>query len=411
MLFLLVLFLFPTSAFATNGIHLLASSALGQGRAGATTAVSAAGSDSLLANPSLLSTSGEKEREFEFSLTSLILDVRSKNDEAVPFGGAGLQRRSAKKFVPIPTLSYQQKVAERFTVAFGVVAEAGLSSDQKGNTELLELKPEYSVVKVPVGISYPTEFATFGIAPMIGVAQYATNSSQTIGSPSQTDRGLKSAFGYGISLGASKVVSDHSFGVGIKSKSSFKLKEFADLDSFGPNAAPGLDTLTLESPAQWNIGYGYRGLPDWIFLFDAKRIGWGSAKGFREYGWDNQWVGAIAVERQLGRHQIRAGFNLSTPVYHSESARNATGTKDIQGHSVYESSLDFFNVVGYPAILTKTASVGGTLDLNGGKLDVALLHSFSETIARSGTGAFGLPYSYETKIAFTNVVVSYRSEF
>ena len=45
---------------------------------------------------------------------------------------------------------------------------------------------------------------------------------------------------------------------------------------------PGLDTLELESPAQLNVGYGYKGIPNWTFLIDVKNIRWAEAKAFRE---------------------------------------------------------------------------------------------------------------------------------
>ncbi|MBC7691847.1 MAG: hypothetical protein H7222_08755 [Methylotenera sp.] len=412
----LVLVLWPNVTFATDGINLLASSARGQARAGATTAVQSSPSDSFLGNPSLIHIASENETELEVSVSGLFLDVSSKNSQAVPFGGTGQSLASDKKFVLIPTLGVVHAFSERLSIGTGMVAEAGLASDHRGRTELLELKPELSVAKVPVAISYATSFGNLGAAPMLGLARYSTNSSQKIGSPSQSDRPLKTALGFGISLGASREFGTHSVGLGWKSKSKFRLKEFADLDAYGPFSNPDLDTLELESPSQWNIGYAYRGLEDWIFFLDLKRVEWANAKAFKEFGWKNQWVAALALERTLGRFSARCGFNLSTPVYRSETARVATGVTDIQGHSVYQSNLDFFNVVGYPAILTRTATVGGSFewgeaDARKSAIDLALLHSFKETISRSGTGAFGLPYSYETEIQFTNVVASYRTRF
>lgn len=420
--FLLASFFMIQTAGATNGIQLISSSAVGLGRAGAVSAVSSSLQDELLFNPSLIlgdASTLEKESaakwRLEGSFTELLLNVKTKNAYSVPFGGSNQYHDSQVKGVPIPSFAGGYQLSNDMAVGFGVVALAGLSSDQKNQTDLLELKPELTLINVPLSFAIQKEGYQFGVAPLLAVARYSTNYSETIGTSSQSNRSLKTSLGTGIGVGVSKRFDSIAVGLSYKSKSRFHLKEFADFDSFGPISKVGLDDLSLESPEQLQAGVAYRGLENWTFFLDLKEIAWKRARGFKDFGWKNQSVLALAVEHQLNeKWTLRSGFNLSSAVYDSVTGTTNEGSVDLQGHSVYKANLDLFNVVGYPAILTKTISIGSSMLLASDRLtsfDFAAAYSLPETIQRSGIWAGGLSYQYETKISFLSLVASIRTRF
>ncbi len=411
-LFLILQFFYIPISQATVGIQLESPSAVGLGRAGSSGASRDSVVEALGTNPSLVF-SPERNRQMEIGFGTLFLNVEAKNGQSAPFGGTNQFLSSSKSNAWVGSFGYSQNLSDRWSIGAGMLPEAGLTSDFGKKTELLELAPELAFLKIPVAVAYRTEEGfQVGLAPALGLAQYATNYSKTIGTQSQSDRSAKWTTGLGLSAGASWFGSEWGVGLSWRSKTSYSLREFADLDQFGPNANVGLDTLPLDSPEQWGLGVSWQLNEQWRLLSDLKHTRWGAADGFREFGWDSQWVGSLAAEHRRDDWTFRAGWSQSTPVFRSESGRAGAQTRRVGDHTLYESSIDLFNVIGYPAVLTSTATVGATWDTGEtGKWDLGIAHSFQKTVERSGTDAYSLPYRYEARLSVTTVLVGYRYAF
>ena len=87
--------------------------------------------------------------------------------------------------------------------------------------------------------------------------------------------------------------------------------------------------------------------------FDYKRINWASAEGYKDFGWENQNVYIIGYEYAQDSFALRVGYNYGkSPI------------KEQNGMTPAGAALNVLNLLGFPAIVEKHYTVGGTYAFN-----------------------------------------------
>lgn len=334
-----------TSAFATNGDAMIGVGAKAVGMGGVGIGMSH-GAESALTNPAMItSVTGT---EVSFGGTVFMPDVKSD-----PFG-AGMAQSDADLSV-IPTVAVAQKGSDTFYWGIGMYGVAGMGTDYSTVAANQEMKTNLQLMQFVVPLAVKIDGFSVGIAPIL---QYG---SLDINYNSSSTKGVAQDFGAGYALGAS--YSADGFTAGISYKSAIDMSYDGQI-SIAALEFGGL-TLSdhLEQPAEYGIGVSYK-LGHNTFAFDYKKIKWSSAKGYKDFMWDDQNVYMFGYQYAQDNWAVRAGYNYAkSPI------------KD-QGAAGYGPVYNTFNLLGFPAIVEQHYTVGGSYDFTKmTSLDLAYVYS------------------------------------
>ena len=72
---------------------------------------------------------------------------------------------------------------------------------------------------------------------------------------------------------------------------------------------PGVMGNSLEQPAEFGVGIGYE-MGQHTFAFDYKQIQWSDAKGYQDFGWEDQDAYAIGYQYAQDNWVFRLGYNF-----------------------------------------------------------------------------------------------------
>lgn len=364
-----------TSAFATNGDTMIGVGAKSIGMGGVGIGISH-GAESALTNPAMIST--VKGTEVSFGGTIFMPDVKSD-----PFG-AGMAQSEADLSV-IPTVAIAQKGADFFTWGIGMYGVAGMGTDYSTNANNYEMKTNLQLMQFVLPLAFEVaDGLTLGIAPIL---QYGSLDISYTGS---TTKGVSQDFGAGYTAGLGYTVA--GFTGGISYKSAIDMSYAGQISE----AASGFGlTLSnhLEQPAEYGIGVSYK-LGNNTLAFDYKKIKWSSAKGYRDFGWDDQNVYMLGYQYAQDGWAVRAGYNYAK--------------SPIKDQGMAGTALNTLNLLGFPAIVEQHYTVGGSFSFSKmTSLDLAYVYSpeVSETFASgmSGTGTISTKHSQDAITAQLNL--------
>jgi len=112
--------------------------------------------------------------------------------------------------------------------------------------------------------------------------------------------------------------------------------------------------------------------------FDYKQIKWADATGYKEFGWDDQNVYIIGYQYATDKWAARIGYN------HGDSPISDQG-----GNTQPGAALNFFNLMGFPAIVEDHYTIGGTYNFSTQtSLDLAYTYA-AETTEEFGLAGLG----------------------
>ncbi len=115
----------------------------------------------------------------------------------------------------------------------------------------------------------------------------------------------------------------------------------------------------LEQPAEFGVGFSYVSGQHTIAM-DYKVIQWSDAKGYGEFGWEDQDVYALGYQYQTEKWALRTGYN------HASSA-----VVEVQ-----DPRLNFFNLLGFPANSEDHYTFGGSYNISKAfSMDLAYVYS------------------------------------
>jgi len=360
---------FATSSalYATNGDTLIGVGAKTRAMGGAGIAFSH-GAESTLVNPALIT--HVQDTEISFGGTIFMPDIHTEIDYGM--GGQHMMTASDDSDADIsmiPAVALASQVKENLYIGVGMWGTAGMGTDFRGNPGLFDMETTLQMMQFAVPVAYKLDNLSIGIAPIL---QYGSLDIHYKMNNAGIGDGQNQDFGFGVSLGAVYHF-DAGFNIGAMYKSEIKMEYGDSLSTatapFSP--LPGFPDIgdTLTQPAEYGIGLGYHNGPHGIAL-DWKRIAWGSAKGYEQFGWDDQDVFSIGYQYETDKWSLRIGYNHAT---------NPLPTYNASPMEPGKAALDMFNLLGFPATAEDHITAGGTYIFNNNfSADFTVVYAFNQ---------------------------------
>ena len=403
-----------TLLLATNGDNLIGVGTKSRGMGGAGIAVSHC-AESTLSNPALITCT--RGTSVSFGGTIFMPDMSAKM-------GAGASHDSAADMNIIPGVAISHKINENWYTGIGMWGTAGMGVDYRDAPQTatdsgnMHMVSNLQLMQFAPSLAYSNNNFGVAITPIIQYGALDINFQNLDGS--NVGAGVAQDLGFGLNLGS---YYDFSNGVtlGAVYKSEIDMdyngqlstatKPFADLGMF-------LNAMDdhLEQPSEIGIGIGYEIDNRHTFAFDYKRINWSDAKGYKDFGWDDQDVYALGYQYKADKWRVRTGYNYAkNPIKEAPS-----GPASINPGSYSQAAgnaLNLFNLLGFPATAEKHYTLGGGYEFSDNfYIDMAYVYAPKTTTTMNtivgfnrgtgvlSTGASSVDHS-ESSLSFQ---VSYR---
>jgi long-chain fatty acid transport protein len=347
--------LMTTSAYATNGDNLigLGAKALGMGGTGI---AHYNGAESATSNPALIAKS--KGTQFSFGGTYFTPDVNVKTTAGGNDNNAtGENATSDAKHNIIPYVVITNKLDNGFAVGVSMYGSAGMGTDwrhtdaQDGNTTageygLYGMRSNLMLLKFSLPVAYGQDNWSIGAAPVImyGSLDMSFNIANGTGGRTDVGNGSSSDLGLGYELGAAYTLPDIGVTVATRYQSTIMMEYMDQIATTGAAFQfTGANAFTdkLEQPAEYGFGIDWTS-GDVSLSADWKKIQWGSAEGYRNFGWMDQNAYALGAEYRIDKLALRAGYNYAkNPISASSDGR-----------------INALNHVMFPAVTEKHYTIG-----------------------------------------------------
>ena len=317
-----------SSLYATNGDTLIGVGAKTRSMGGAGIALGH-GAESTLVNPALITTT--KGTAISFGGTIFAPTIETD------IGPSGTYEKSDADLSMIPEVAIATNLGNNIYLGIGMYGTAGMGTDFRDSTKppFQKMETTLQLMQFVAPVAYKYNNFSIGVAPVVQYGSLDINLNST-------GAGQKQDFGFGFTAGATYDFGN-GFSVGAVYKSKIKMEYKGSISTVAPGFKDHLD-----QPAEIGIGIGYKNGPHSIAL-DYKKIKWGSAAGYKEFGWKDQDVIAVGYQYDAGVWSARVGFNhAKTPI------KLYPGTTPMGG------MLNYFNLLGFPATSENHFTAGGT---------------------------------------------------
>jgi len=340
---------------ATNGDNLIGVGTKSRGMGGAGIAVSHC-AESTLQNPALITCT--RGTSVSFGGTIFMPDISAKM-------GAAASHDSAADMNIIPGVVISHKLDENWYLGIGMWGTAGMGVDYRdaqqsaqdsGNMHMVS---NLQLMQFGASLAYTKDNFGVAVTPIIQYGALDINYQGFDGS--NIGDGVAQDLGYGFNLGGYYDL-DNGLTLGAVYKSEIDMeyknqlsratKPFVDFGIF-PQAMGD----HLEQPAEIGVGIGYT-QDKHTFAFDYKQIKWSDAKGYKDFGWEDQDVYALGYQYKENKWRFRAGYNhAENPLTEAQSgpAVIAPGSYAQAGGN----ALNLFNLLGFPATAEDHYTIGG----------------------------------------------------
>jgi long-chain fatty acid transport protein len=387
-----------TSAFATNGDHLIGMGAKARGMGGIGIGMSH-GAESALSNPAMIT--GVEGTEISFGGTMFMPNVNNNLNIGMS------DTKSTADLSVIPEVAIAQKASDNFYWGIGMFGVAGMGTDYSNHPENFNMQTNLQLMQFAVPLAYKANGFSFGIAPVLQYGSLDINFAGALDTSSaydggkapaktasvSTGKGVAQDFGFGYNVGAAYEMGAISVGASYKSAIDMVYKNqltgaLSDFHMF--NILTNINTDHLEQPAEIGIGASYK-MGGSTFAVDYKQIKWADAKGYKDFGWENQNVLMLGYQFAQNNWALRAGYN---------HAKNPVKEQD--GMTPNGAALNMFNLLGFPATVETHYTLGGTYAFSKmTSVDLAYMYApeVTDTYSMAAFGGFGPmnPTSITTK--------------
>jgi len=376
-----------SALFATNGDTLISVGTKARGMGGTGIAISH-GAESALTNPALITSIDNTE--ISFGGTIFMPDISAS------MGMAPLYDSDANINV-IPSVSIATRIDENWFIGIGMWGTAGMGVDYRNapvsplDSGNMHMVTNLQLMQFGVPIAYKNSGFSIAVTPLLQYGALDINYNDFTGS--SVGAGVSQDLSFGYSIGATYDFADvgaEGLTVGIVYKSEIDMdysdqlsvatQPFVDFGIF-----PAAMQNHLEQPAEIGVGLSYV-MEGHTVAFDYKKIKWSEAKGYQDFGWEDQDVYAIGYQYHQDNWALRLGYNhASSPLTEAQSGPQviSPGNYAMAGGN----ALNLFNLLGFPATAEDHYTIGGT-------------YEFSETFA------LDLAYVYAPKTTTTmNTIV------
>ena len=186
------------------------------------------------------------------------------------------------------------------------------------------------------------------------------------GGANSVGNGSSSSFGLGLEIGGQYTLPDMGVTLGATYHSSIEMEYKGQISTaasaFGygtPGAAFGAFSDKLEQPAEYALGVDWTE-GDISLTADWKNIRWGNARGYQDFGWENQNVYALGAEFRMDDLALRLGYNYAkNPIKNStDTTAVNNGGGAITNANTNGDTLNALNAVMFPAITERHYTIG-----------------------------------------------------
>lgn len=305
----------------------------------------------------------------------------------VPTPGGPATATSQTEPFMVPAIGISNPITEKLRFGIGMYGQSGMGTDYKG-----------TAIGTDATNYLYTQLQTMKFAPNLAwliTPNFSVGASvEVVWQSLDLGQGAAAGYGLGLQIGALYHLGKFNFGASYTTPESITHK---NVSSFG--GATWYD-LKLENPQTVKLGVSFEPNTSWLIEGYTRWYGWGSADGYKDFGWDDQVVFGIGAQwRPAEKWAIRAGYNYGkNPV--SLDAADSFRTS-VQGIPVSPNNYEGLRIVGFPAIAEQhfTAGVGYNLTQNW-LLNLSFVYSPEETITQGPlsaslkefTSTFGLTY-------------------
>jgi long-chain fatty acid transport protein len=197
--------------------------------------------------------------------------------------------------------------------------------------------------------------------------------------------GQSTDLGWGYTLGASYKIAGFKIGAAYDSAIDMKYDDqlTTQLAAFGLGNSGIGDHL--EQPAQIKVGVAYD-IGAFQIAADYKNIQWGDAKGYKDFGWENQNVYSLGLKFTQSQYWLAAGYNYGENPIDEQNGSTPLGA-----------AKNFFNMALFPATSESHFTFGGGYSLTQNMaLDAAIVYA-PQTKNDYDTSGSGIANSVTTK--------------
>ncbi len=360
--------------FATNGDGLIGLGAKSRAMGGVGIATYF-GAENVLSNPALISNS--KGGQIDFGATYFAPSIKTNGSKS-----------KADKNV-IPEVSVSEKVNSNFAYGIGMYGSAGMGVDfrDSNNPSLMKARTNLLLMKFAPAIAYHKSSFAIGFAPVI---QYGSLDIAYKNGTTQVGEGTSDDFGLGFETGLTyNVNSNLRVGAVYKSAISMTYDHTLSVAAAGFGMAM---SDKLQQPAEYGAGVSYN-FHYFNVSFDYKKIKWGSAEGYKDFGWKDQDVYAIGAKYEKDGIWYGIGYNYAkNPITNYQTTGMDTKAK-----------LNSFNYIMFPATEESHYSIGaGTRITKHLSLDFDVVYAPEKTVSSTGYGGGNITIKHsETSAAFS----------
>ncbi len=360
--------------FATNGDGLIGLGAKSRAMGGVGIATYF-GAENVLSNPALISNS--KGGQIDFGATYFAPSIKTNGSKS-----------KADKNV-IPEVSVSEKVNNNFAYGIGMYGSAGMGVDfrDSNNPSLMKARTNLLLMKFAPAIAYHKSSFAIGFAPVI---QYGSLDIAYKNGTTQVGEGTSDDFGLGFETGLTyNVNSNLRVGAVYKSAISMTYDHTLSVAAAGFGMAM---SDKLQQPAEYGAGVSYN-FHYFNVSFDYKKIKWGSAEGYKDFGWKDQDVYAIGAKYEKDGTWYGIGYNYAkNPITNYQTTGRDTKAK-----------LNSFNYIMFPATEESHYSIGaGTRITKHLSLDFDVVYAPEKTVSSTGYGGGNITIKHsETSAAFS----------
>ncbi len=415
------LFLFTASTiFATNGDYLIGLGPKTRAMGGAGIAYSL-GAESALVNPALI-----ENKRVMFGGSIFKPSVYFKNDVNTKAIGGGDSKPSYHKsdkglsLIPEVAISYQLDKDTAWGVGMFGIGGMGVdyyddkpfygnpfkrrkpdpntpqneyigtkdgSNQLTTNIQIMSFALPYAKrmnEKLRIGIVPVIMYGSFGMSFNSGAYQMGEDGGYhnvNTGSGTSEDIGFGAQFGLGYNVQDFEVkdVQIRNLQLGLVLKTPIKMKYKHQITP--ATKAFGLKGFSdnLTQPGEIGIGTAYKIDKQQTILADYRNILWGSADGYSDFGWENQSVFAIGYENLGYDFTWRVGYNYAPSPIKEQKSGPAFDQNGFNYKNYKAAVLNYFNLVGFPALPEQHFTFGGAKRINQHtSLDFAFVYSPEE---------------------------------
>jgi long-chain fatty acid transport protein len=372
------LFIAP-AAFATNGTNMTGVGAQAVALGG--TGVAAYyGAENVIVNPAMIG----KGAGTEFTFGGTLFKPSVSNNGLNTGNGAqstALENSSADTNV-IPSIALSSRINSNLSFGIGAFGTSGMGVNYNNPTtggDKFKAQSTLQIMRFVPTLAYNTANAGVGASAIIQYGALDINYDKT-GSGfggNGVGSGMSSDLGYGISLGGYYDISKQ-FTVGASYTSAINMKYKNQLTGAATGFGGALAlTDNLEQPAEIKMGAAYT-MGNIMLTGDLKQIRWSEAKGYKDFGWQDQNVLALGAKYLGSGYWMGFGYN-----------KGDNPIKAVSGATMAGAQTNMFNNVFFPATTEQHFSFGGGYDLSKSvSLEAALMYApeVSTTVDTSSLG-------------------------